>query len=349
MGQEEAEIQHEIAGIPENSGRGFVRTSDPGATWFPDAGLGLFIHWGISSVFGNTDLSWGMIEDWPWDAPLKGYPKVTPRRYYSEGIEKFRPDRYEPEKWLEAAADAGFKYAVMTAKHHDGFALWPSAFGDIGTSASLGGRDFIGEFVTACRSCGLKAGIYYSPPDWYFNREYTNFHCGEPFKNFDLQTVDPAPRMPEEHLKKYSEYIRGQVMELLNRYGRIDIIWFDGRGVPENAPDPITVGEIRAMQPSILINPRMYGKGDFETYEAHLPQKKPDGWWELCDLLTNFGWGYTVHPYKSLTWFIGRYEKARSMGGNFLMNAGPMPSGELPDSYYERMAEIKKYLQEKGR
>jgi len=348
----EAAAEHAIIGAAAIS-KPFERNTHPGAQWFPAAGLGLFLHWGIASVFGNTDLSWGMMEDWVWDAPLPGYPKVTPRQYYEEGIAKFHPDKFEPEKILGAAAEAGFKYAVLTTKHHDGFTLFPSKYGEFGAAHSLHGRDLVGEYVDACRKAGMKAGLYYSPPDWYFNRDYMSFNTNKRpdgtriLKNFDLQPIDKLSVMSPEHKKAYTELVRGQTLELLTRYGKIDIIWFDGRGVEENDPDPITIEEIRALQPQILINPRMHGKGDFSTPECQIPKEAPEGWWEVCHLLNDHGWGYTVHPYKSFEWWRETYETVHGMGGNFLTNVGPMPSGELPDVYYERMAQIKAYLERK--
>jgi len=348
----EAAAEHAIIGASAIS-KPFERNTHPDAQWFPTAGLGLFLHWGISSVFGNTDISWGMMEDWFWDAPLPGYPKVTPRQYYEEGIAKFHPDQFEPEKILGAAAEAGFKYAVLTTKHHDGFTLFPSKFGEIGAAHSLHGRDLVGEYVDACRKVGMKVGLYYSPPDWYFNREYMSFNVNKRpdgsriLKDFDLQPIDKLPEMPPEHKKAYAELVRGQALELLTRYGKIDIIWFDGRGVEEDDPDPITIEEIRALQPQILINPRMHGKGDFSTPECSIPKTAPEGWWEMCHLLNDHGWAYTVHPYKSFEWWRETYETVHAMGGNFLTNVGPMPSGALPDEYYERMAQIKTYFQGK--
>ena len=348
----EAAAEHAIIGAAAIS-KPYECNTHPDAQWFPTAGLGLFLHWGISSVFGNTDLSWGMMEDWVWDAPLPGYPKVTPRQYYEEGIAKFHPDKFEPEKFLGAAVEAGFKYAVLTTKHHDGFTLFPSKFGEFGAAHSLYGRDLVGEYVDACRKVGIKVGLYYSPPDWYFNREYMSFNVNKRpdgsriLKNFNLQSIDKLPEMTPEHKKAYTELVRGQTLELLTRYGKIDIIWFDGRGVEESDPDPITIEEIRKLQPQILINPRMHGKGDFSTPECSIPKTAPEGWWEVCHLLNDHGWGYTVHPYKSFEWWRETYETVHAMSGNFLTNVAPMPTGEMPDEYYERMAQIAQYLKSK--
>jgi alpha-L-fucosidase len=137
----------------------------PDAQWFPDAGLGLFIHWGIGTVGDNGDISWGMLANKPWTDIT-----VKPSIYFARAKD-WKPDRMDYAKMLAQASAAGFTYAVMVTKHHDGLALWPSKFGDFGTRQFLDGRDFVKEYVAACRKHGLKVGLYYSPPDWWFDRQ----------------------------------------------------------------------------------------------------------------------------------------------------------------------------------
>ena len=168
--------QHSIIGNTSAQSVAFERTSHPGAAWYYNpVNLGLFIHYGISAVHGDLDISWGMM-----DEPIrraKGNGIVTPREYWALA-EKFKPDKYAPEEWLSAAKDAGFTYAVLTTKHHDGFCLWPSDAGDFSTKNYMGGRDLVGEYVAACKKLGLKVGLYYSPPDWRMNRKYMSFMPG---------------------------------------------------------------------------------------------------------------------------------------------------------------------------
>jgi len=161
--------------------QGFSRNTHQAAQWYAWAGLGLFIHWGISSVHGSIDLSWGMMADTPWDRELGNRNKIPPAEYFALA-DRFRPDRYEPAKWIRAAAEAGARYAVMTVRHEDGYTLWPSRFGSFGTHSHFGGRDLVAPFVTACREAGLKVGFYYSPDGWYENRRFMSFSYrrGEP-------------------------------------------------------------------------------------------------------------------------------------------------------------------------
>ncbi|NNM87599.1 MAG: glycoside hydrolase, partial [Phycisphaerae bacterium] len=170
-----ADAQHAALGMKASPAN--THTTHPEAQWFPRAGLGLFIHWGIASVHGGIDLSWGMIANTPWDAAAQGKNKITPEDYWALAP-RFQPDRYNPDLWLKAAADAGFQYAVLTTQHHDGYTLWPSRYSSLGVQTHLAGRDLVRPYVEACRRHGLKVGLYYSPPDWLFDRDYKSFNYG---------------------------------------------------------------------------------------------------------------------------------------------------------------------------
>lgn len=318
----------------------FARTTHPEAQWFGNAGLGIFLHWGISSVDGRGDLSWFMMKDTPWD---KGALKITPEEYWALA-DRFNPARHDPDKWLSAARKAGFRYAVLTARHHDGYALWPSAYGDFSTRTKLGGRDLVRPFVEACRRNGLKVGLYYSPPDWHYDRDHMSFRWGNPSLP-DLgvrhQPVTVQKATPEERLQ-YRAYVKGQVEELLTRYGRIDVIWFDG------GPAAITIERIRELQPAIVVNPRMHGHGDYSTPEVSFPKTRPDGWWELC-AIWNRAWGYTNDErYRPLSSVLAEFVRVRAWGGNYLINMGPRPNGELPEVAYQRMAELEAWMKHSG-
>jgi alpha-L-fucosidase len=315
-------------------------TSHPEAQWFPQAGLGLFIHWGIASVHGDLDLSWGMMAGTGYDGAAGGRNKVAPDEYWKLA-DRFRPDRYDPDKWMKAAAAAGFQYAVLTAVHHDGFTLWPSRFSAIGVHAQPGGRDLVRPFVEACRRHGLKVGLYVSPPDWYFDRQYMSF---------DRKSSVKPPPVPAEHQARRRALFHGRVEELLTQYGRIDLLWFDG-----GAHDNEIRDRARRWQPHLVINSRSCD-GDFGSTECRLPKERFSGWLETChcwqhsDLLSPFGgnvdfWGWLKEEkYKTTAWMLDSLVRLRTWGGNFLINVGPRPNGELPDIVYARFAETGRWM-----
>ena len=294
----------------------------------------------------------------PWDIAAQGRNKVTPREYWKLA-DRFAPEKYDPEKWIAAAAHAGFKYAVFTAMHHDGYTLWPSKYSELGTHTHLNSFDFVGPYVDACRKYNLRVGIYYSPPDWYFDRDFMSFNYKS--FSFNIHTIknisDHAafdidhqscvrPTTPERHVKERRNLFHHRVEELLTRYGKIDLLWFDGGTHDNELRD-----QIRKIQPHIVLNSRSLD-GDYDCTECSLPTVKPSGWFETChcwqasDIRHPSGsmvdvWGYlSSEKYKSAQWMIDNYSKLRNWGANFLVNVGPRPDGQLPQIVYQRLDEV---------
>lgn len=333
--------------------------SHPEAAWFPEAGLGLMVHWGLASVHGGLDLSWGMIANTPWDAAGAPGNKITPREYWRLA-ERFLPAAYDPEPWVAAAARAGFRYAVFTAMHHDGYTLWPSACSDFGVQSHLGGWDLVAPFVEACRRHGLKVGLYLSPPDWHFDREVMSFNYpsmgglvgdrrdgAAPVFDQDHRPSEISAPSPG-HLSRRRALFHARIHELLTRYGRIDLLWFDG-GVRDNDARDLAL----ALQPHLVINSRSCD-GHYDCTECHLPSAPPTGWfetvhcWQSCEIRTPRGapvdvWGYLkTETYKSAAWAYGSYRQLRGWGGNFLLNVGPRPDGSMPGIVLQRLAEFQR-------
>ncbi len=352
----EARDEHADIGVAGSKApSSFHRNTNPDAQWYPTAGLGLFIHWGISTVEAKSGISWQMVagrelsksrltpEEVQKVIAENGWKSVTTPRHYWSLAPQFQPDKYDPDKWLRAAKAAGFKYAVLTTRHHDGFALWPSAYGNFNTKNFMGGRDLVKEYVEACRRNGLKVGLYYSPPDWYFTQKYNSFlyhgakkmNPGLPDLDIDLKPAKLPKPTPEE-TKAYHDYLRGQIKELLTNYGKIDLLWFDGK------PDVISIDEIRAMQPGIVVNDRMWGYGDiFTRSERDLAPVRPaKDWWENCQVWAKSSWAYVKEDYKPNSSVIEQFVRVRAWNGNFLLNVGPMSNGDLPPVAYERMTEF---------
>jgi alpha-L-fucosidase len=336
-----ARAQHEHTGIAVPPSAAAV-VSRPESHWFRQAGLGMFIHFGLASA-GNVELSWGMMKNTPWDRSQDNRDKLTPSRYFALA-KTFDPARYHPESWLRAARNAGFEYAVLTTRHHDGFALWPSQYGDFNTGRYLGGRDLVREYVNACRKLGLKVGFYYSALDWYRNREYQSWNYDSkgtrqsPHLGVNWEVMRSLPAHPAGFEADEAAYINGQLTELLTQYGPIDYLWFDGR----SDVAVLSQEQIRRLQPDILINDRQHGFGDVATasYEAQMPERRPAGWWEYSFSMVS-DWGYTQpEVYKPATLLIERLAQARSMGGNVLANYAPQADGEMSPLFYEQMTEL---------
>ena len=352
-----------------------THTLHPDAQWFSEAGLGLFIHWGLSSV-KNMDISWPMIPgrtlaDKKLDSAeltrvirekdynLNGKsPAITPNQYWAMAKD-FNPRNYDPDKWIKAAKDAGFTYAVLTTRHHEGFALWPSKYGDFSTENFMEGKDLIKPFVDACRKYGLKAGLYYSPPNWYFDRDYMSFLYGRAHTtNPGLPKVDAdlnprAGTKSEEEIKKhqaeYAAMVKGQVEELLTRYGKIDLLWFDGKPPIPNGNNVITQEEIRKLQPGIVINPRLHGKGDFITFERNPPKQDPgDLWAEFCNTWTNSWANSNTQPFRSNAFVLGQFVSARAWSVNYLLGVGPTSDGIFPDAVYKNMKVVQDWVKING-
>lgn len=322
----------------------FERTEHPGAMWFPEAGFGLFMHWGIHSVEG-LEPSWAMMKGCPWQKDYieyLGWTEYNNREAYYSLRDRFDPQQYDPDKWMKAAADAGMKYVVLTSKHHDGYALWPSEYGENSTKQYMDGRDLLRPYVDACRKYGLKVGFYFSPRDWGYPGYPQSMTYGAKYEF-------PEGWTPEQNQAAFDEFYRytvGQISELLTRYGKIDVIWFDGMGWTNihDIHTEKTLAWIREIQPAIIINPRWGGKGDFATPEVHLPGDAPEGWWENC-VSWRGHWGYSPHAqFQSNLWVLKKLIKARSWGGNLLLNIGPGGNGEMPTEYYTRLAEIGEWM-----
>ena len=306
----------------------------PDDSWFRAARFGMFVHWGHVSEQG-LELSWPMAGG----TPALPFSTPVPVADYQSSAATFAPDPDAPRTWIRLARAAGMRYAVLTTKHHDGYAMWPSAHSDFASPV-----DLVGPFVDACRTEGLRVGLYHSLSDWH--------HPDYPALTDEDRPYAYSPRRssPEEW-SRYLEYLFGQVEELLTNYGPIDVLWFDGgweRSAREWRSDDLRrrIGELA---PECLVNDRLPGHGDFETPEQFVPPSPPAGPWETC-LTMNSTWGYCPVDtgYKSSRELVHTLCEVAGRGGNLLLNVSPRGDGSLPAEQTERLTQVAAWMERCG-
>jgi len=297
--------------------------------WFREARFGMFIHWGIYAIPARGE----------W---VKNRENISTEDY-QQYFDAFNPVDYNPKEWAKLAKKAGMKYAVITAKHHDGFCLFDSKYTDYKATKTPARRDLIREFVDAFRAEGLKIGFYYSLIDWYQPK----------FESKDDQVFN-----------EYIDYMHKQVEELVTNYGKIDILWFDysyGEYRGEKWKATKLVEMVRKHQPHVIIDNRLGGDmfsdtpdiyaGDFGGPEQITPPaviKNNSGRpipWELCLTLNN-SWGYnrTDFNYKTAHNIIYTLINCVSKNGNLLLNVGPDAKGIIPKRSVEILEEVGEWM-----
>jgi alpha-L-fucosidase len=318
---------------------------DARMAWWREARFGMFVHWGLYSGLAGT-----------WDGKPAGTKggmewiqqivKVDTDTYAAAALPRFQPKPGFAREWARLAKEAGCRYLVFTTKHHEGFGLHASRFGDFNAGAKLN-RDLVQEIVEACRAEGLKVGFYHSLIDWHHDQYDYSRAKGLPYP----LAGKPSPNGPRDHAK-YIDYLHHQVGELLSNYGPVDIIWWDfsSKGFQGDEAWRATdlIREVRAKQPRIIMNNRLFSaytvegtkqeesqfttdRGDFTTPEQRIPATGMTGVdWETCMTL-NTTWGYSDHDHawKSDATLIRNLVDIASKGGNYLLNIGPKGDGGL--------------------
>jgi alpha-L-fucosidase len=287
--------------------------------WFSEAKLGIFIHWGIYSVNG-IDESWSFFNEY------------LSYEDYMKQLDGFTAENYKPKEWAKLIEKSGAKYAVLTAKHHDGVALWDSEFGDLNVvDKTPAGKDLIKPFVKELRKKDIKVGLYYSLLDWS-HPDYPNFTRTE--KRYEN---DP------DRWQRFVDFNFRQIGEVSQNY-QPDLIWFDGDW--EQSAEAWKAKEIRELllisNPNVIINSRLQGYGDYATPEQGVPIQKPESQnWELC-MTMNDSWGYQHNDsnYKTPNQIIRIFVDCISQGGNLLLDIGPKADGTIPDEQVEILEEL---------
>jgi alpha-L-fucosidase len=310
--------------------------------WFLQARFGMFIHWGIYSELGDGE--WVMqnhhIPGWQYE--------VLAAQFY--------PAKYDPAQWVSLAKQAGMRYIVLTARHHDGFSMFATRQNKYNVvDATPYGKDILRQLADECHRQGIKLFVYYSQLDWH-HPDY--FPLGDTGQWFGRPHNGQWPR--------YLDFMNAQLTELLSNYGEIGGVWFDGMW---DRPDadwqlPRTYGLIHQLQPGALIvsnhHKTPFPGEDYQTFEKDLPGANTTGWGgapvsqlplETNDTMYPSGsWGFDMHDLepKSLRDLIQYLVRAAGNNANFLLNVGPMPNGEIQPAFANRLREIGEWMKSYG-
>ncbi len=289
--------------------------------WFADAKLGIFVHWGIYAVNG-VDESWSF------------HNKKISHADYMKQLKGFTASNYNPEQWASLIKESGARYAVLTTKHHDGVALWPTKEKHYSVLKNTPAkRDVATPFYKALEQNGIKKGAYYSLIDWS-HADYPGF-----LKDSSRYKISDDPK----RWQRFQKFNMAQINEVNQAY-QPDLWWFDGDW-EHNAEEwqAATIRQnILQVKPGAIINGRLQGYGDYETPEQNFPVTRPKfNWWELCMTINN-NWGYQPQdtfwktPYEVITIFAD----AISNGGNLLLDIAPMQDGTIPPQQVHVLKEL---------
>jgi alpha-L-fucosidase len=327
----------------------FGATHDRRMEWWRAARFGMFIHWGVYSVaagsWNGTNVTLGGAE---WIMNRGRIPWAE----YQKLPAQFDPTNFNAEQWVKIAKRAGMKYIVITAKHHDGFAMFHSQASAFNIyDATPFKRDPLAELAAACKKEGIKLGFYYSQAqDW-------NHPGGAAAASKTGQfTIDKQNHWDAAQQGSMDDFIDKvdvpQIKELLSNYGPVAEFWFD-TPVGMNTARAEKILPLLQLQPDIVVNNRLDSRkstGDFQTPEQKIPPTGiPDKDWETC-MTMNHTWGFRAydHDWKSAETLITNLVDIASKGGNYLLNVGPTGAGEIPDASVERLKTVGAWMKING-
>jgi alpha-L-fucosidase len=328
-------------------GLAYDRTS-----WYRKAKFGMFIHWGPYSQ-ASVEASWPIMVPTPGGITEAAYRALP---------QTFNPIQFDPHTFVDLARLAGQEYMVFTTKHHDGFCMFDSSYTDYKITNTPYGKDIVKQLSKACEEDGMPLGFYYSPPDMH--------HPGfRDTTKLAKENWHGEPQRPE--WESYLQYMQLELAELLTRYGSAAIIWFDGLNNQEKYNGARVVQMIHDLQPATLVNDRIGVDADYETPEQFIPTAiptkgivltgidpkvseqlknaipRPDEFrlWETCMTINNT-WAYNKNDrdFKSDQTLIRSLVEVASRGGNFLLNVGPQPNGEIQSAFANRLREMGAWL-----
>ncbi len=311
---------------------------------FADKKFGVFIHWGIYSMFAQGE--WYM-------------NRGVDAQEYAKAAGGFYPAAFNAREWVQAIKASGAKYICFTTRHHDGFSMFDTKVSDYDImDASPFKRDIVAELAEACRDEGIALHFYYSLLDWT-REDYPVGRTG----------LNTGRRGDSQDYDSYMRFMKHQLTELLTNYGDIGAIWFDGLWDHDSDQQPFDwrldeiYSHIHSVDPSCLIGNNHhltpFEGEDFQMFERDLPGENTTGWaadqtvstlpLEMCQTMNGM-WGYKVEDqnYKSVDELIRLIVRAASKGSNLLLNVGPQPDGNLPAAAVERLAGIGRWMGQFG-
>ncbi|MBW3091922.1 alpha-L-fucosidase [Bifidobacterium sp. 82T10] len=300
-------------------------------TWWHDAKIGMFVHWGVYSVIGKGE--WAYFNE-----------HYAPEEYRRIAREEFHP-ALEPDEiaqgWMDVAQSMGARYTVMVTRHHDGYAMWDSkaSWQDF-TSVDCGpGKDYVAAYAKASRDAGMGLGLYYSPMDWRFPGYF-----------------DPAGQPESAQAMKRQAW--GQIRELCSQY-QPDILWYDGGWLAHQGGDRDQVDfwdavniarMVRSFNPKTLMTPRSGYRGDFACDEGPDAARGPilPNPWEKC-FSSTAAWGYipgsrVMEPAEIVRLIVDSVTR----GGNVLINVGPDADGRIPEAVKNSLSQVGQWLERNG-
>lgn len=306
---------------------------------FADAGFGIFIHWGIYSMFGQGEwfLNYGPTAE-----------------EYAKAARGFYPAHFNAAEWVSAIKASGAKYICITSRHHDGFSMWHTKQSDFNiVDATPFGRDVLKELSDECQRQGIKLHLYYSHIDWT-REDYPSGRTG----------LTTGRDVSKQNWPAYYNFMNAQLRELLTQYGPIGAIWFDGWWDHDEDKTPFywqlsdQYRMIHELQPSCLVGNNHHTDPfpgeDIQIFERDIPGQNTAGYssqaisrlpLETCQTMNGM-WGYKIkdQDYKDTRTLIHYLVNTAGMGANLLLNIGPQPSGELPATAVARLKEIGEWM-----
>lgn len=314
-----------------------TKTSDAVMKDFMSKRFGMFIHWGPVSLRG-TEIGWSR-------------DREVSKEEYDALYKEFNPVLFNADAWVKTAKDAGMKYLTITARHHDGFCLWPTKFTSYNISNTPYKKDIVGALAAACKKQGIKFCIYYTILDWW--------HPDYPIHSAHNSTIDPKADM-----SRYITYMKNQLKELITNYDPY-MLWFDG-GWEQPWTDEMgkdLYAYLKKLKPDVIINNRL-GKemaavenkkidaakivGDYDTPEQAVGRLNMETPWESCFTICN-QWAWKPNDaMKPLQQCLSILSKTAGGNGNLLLNVGPMPDGRIEARQITRLKEIGDWLKING-